>query len=78
MNLQQNFEAGVALFRELLIALLWMQLNAATSLLTYKPEMHDSWVDPKVGFAVQLCPVHRNTCSAVVHEAPDSSLPGRG
>ena len=25
-----------------------MQLGLATSLLKYKPEMHDSWVDPKV------------------------------
>ncbi len=32
----------------LLMAAVCMQLGLATSLLKYKPDMHESWVDPKV------------------------------
>ena len=38
----------MAAFCKPLMTLLCMQLGLATSLLKYKPEMHDSWVDPKV------------------------------
>ena len=40
--------AHLAAVCRFLMAALCMQLGLATSLLKYKPDMHESWVDPKV------------------------------
>ena len=48
--------AHLAAICKLLTTVLCMQLGLATSLLKYKPDMHESWVDPKV-CSLQCIPI---------------------